>query len=97
MATKIADTLRKSIKRAKGVEAGTVVRFEMCFEKSLLRMEEAKRYVYAAIWVAGRWWLTGDRGIDGVRWYANEAFVEFLATDERVENVEVAVEFESVD
>jgi len=91
MAT-VVDTLKKDLKRAKGVEAGTVVRFTRCFEADLLKREDAKRYNYAAIFVNSRWYMTGERNNE---WFRNEAFLELLV-DDSVEDVEVATGWESI-
>lgn len=94
----MADTkavLKKALQRAKGVDEGTVIRFDVCFEADLLRRENAKRYNYAAIFTGGKWYLTGDRGLDqGKTNFTFEELMTILATDERVESVEVATGFE---
>lgn len=96
MAT-VADKIKKDIKNAKGV-AGTVIRFDVCFETDLMRRENAKRYSYAALFTNNRWYLTGTRGFgDGRTEFDYAELLRILASDERVENIAVAVEFEAIE
>ena len=51
-------------------------------------------YTYAALYVAGWWWLTGVADWFG-RKLSNERFLTLVA-DGKITNVRVATEFESV-
>lgn len=71
--------LKKSLKKSKKVNDGTVVRF-VALEK----------YTYAAVYVAGFWWITGNSGMfNGVRKFTYNEFMNDVLSD--CTNIEVAV------
>lgn len=96
--TEATKVLRKELARARGVEEGTIVRFsrrKVIRDEMTLRDTNRVLYLsYAAIFVAGKWFLTGTAGV-GARSYTNREFLELIA-DRDIYNVEVAVKFEEV-
>ena len=98
--------LRKAVDNAKGPEDGTVVRFVRTVpgEYDPLRDQQVvvrkQRLTYAALFIAGSWYLTGHvgphtPGYRGTRILNQQAFVELLAKP-TVSDVEVATAFEWV-
>ena len=84
-----AKVLRKQIeKRRVKVDEGTTVLFESHSPST------GVTYTYAALYVAGWWWLTGVADWFG-RKLSNERFLTLVA-DGKITNVRVATEFESV-
>jgi hypothetical protein len=98
MSTSTIKSIRAEVKRAKGVESGTIIAFDR--EKGLtdLRTLEATGETvtlsYAAIYVNGRWFLTGTSGV-GAKSYSNREFFDLIA-GETISNVRVATAFEEV-
>ncbi|QDP45292.1 hypothetical protein SEA_SHARKBOY_56 [Microbacterium phage Sharkboy] len=97
--------LRKAVDAAKGPAEGTVVRFVRTVSGEYDPMRDVnvvvpkRRLTYAALFVAGAWYLTGGgrRASSGpeARSVSHRAFVEMLA-DPAVSRVEVATDFETV-
>lgn len=95
--TNTTKSLRKDVNAARGVEAKSVIRFDRTFTtRDNLRDEEGPEMTvtYAAIFVAGSWFLTG-RGRMASRSYTHREFVDLLA-DPGISNIEVATEFEAL-
>lgn len=94
-------TLRREVKRAKGVESGTIVTFDRLITETsrgvLIRNEEGdigKVFQYAAIFVGGYWFFTGQGGMGSDR-FTNAQFLERMAQAD-ISNVRVATEFEAI-
>lgn len=95
--TTTAKTLRRDVKRAKGPATGAVVKFDRRKVLGGLAYDTAERVIslsYAAIFVAGHWYLTGTTGVGAAR-YTHDQFVTLLASDD-ITNVAVATEFEAL-
>lgn len=102
----MSDTLKflqKEVKRAKGIESGTVVTFDRFIEKRYNEMErrteliaggEGKNFTYAAIFVAGRWYFTGEGRLGNSKMTTRE-FLERIA-EEDISNIRLATAFENV-
>ncbi|AUG84853.1 hypothetical protein PBI_DISMAS_56 [Microbacterium phage Dismas] len=92
--------LRKAVDAAKGPAEGTVVRFvrTVSGEYDPIRDQQVvvrkRRLTYAALFVAGSWYLTGTTR-EASRPTSHRAFVELLASPE-VSQVQVATAFETV-
>lgn len=90
-------TLRREVKRAKGVKAGTVVTFDrtITFLEGMRRDEErVQTFSYAALFVGGRWYFTGKGGL-GNEAMTNSAFIERMAAED-ISNVRVVTETEAL-
>ena len=97
MSTNAVKTLRREVKRAKGVESGTVVTFDRTIEflEGIRRDEKVVRtFSYAAIFVGGRWYFTGQGGL-GAAAMTNRQFLDRMA-DEDISNVRVVTESEAI-
>jgi hypothetical protein len=97
--TDAVKTLTREIRRAKGVQEGTIVRFERDMEQSgqsVLRNVPnfPKSITYAAIFVGGRWYFTGRGGL-GTSAMTNREFLDRMAEPD-ISNVRVATDFERV-
>lgn len=102
----MSDTLKflqKEVKRAKGIESGTVVTFDrfinkrwnhMRQEAELLPDGEGKNFTYAAIFVGGRWFFTGAGRLGNSQMTTRE-FLERIA-EEDISNIRLATEFANV-
>lgn len=91
----IAAQLRKDVDRAKGPEAGTVIRFESVSPDGCHECEQ-RRYTYAAVFVNDRWYLTGSQGFFGTHSFTHDQFVANVLAKEDIENIFVATDFEAV-
>lgn len=84
-----AKVLRKQIeKRQVKVDEGTMIRFGS-------KAPCGPTYTYGAVFVVGRWWLTGEARYFGAQSFTNDEFLDILARPSIV-SVEVATEFETV-
>lgn len=95
--TNTAKTLRKDVNAARGVEARSIIRFDRTFKpRDEMRREDLPEVTitYAAIFVAGAWYLTG-MGRMASRSYTHREFVDLLA-DPGISNIEVATDFEAL-
>lgn len=89
--------LRKDMANAKGVTPGTIIRFDRTFAtRDEMRMTEGPEVTvtYAAIFIAGHWFLTGVGRMASKR-YTHRDFVDLLA-DDSISAIEVATEFEAL-
>jgi len=86
MSEKAAKYLTKEIaKRTPKVEENTIVRFKS-------RGRNGIDYTYAALWVAGFWWITGVANYFGGTKLTNERFLE-IVSDGTIFGIEVADSF----
>ena len=87
MSNESAKALRKvlSKNKSKKVADGSIVRFV-----------SGGTYTYAALFVAGRWYLTGNGYYFGGNVFTNEQFIESVLGGCDEGSVEMAVEFEDV-
>lgn len=96
--TNTTKRLRKDVDTARGVEAKSIIRFDRLIpaRRDEMRMESKPEVTvtYAAIFVAGAWYLTG-LGRMASRSYTHREFVDLLA-DPSISNIEVATEFEAL-
>ncbi|AYN56942.1 hypothetical protein HOU45_gp57 [Microbacterium phage Armstrong] len=102
MAT-ITDSIRAAVDAAKGPEDLTVVRFAELPDRGEAQQEafmrnepwpdEPRPLTYAALYVAGRWYITGTKGPADNKVVRHQAFMERLAGD-RVTFAEVAISWE---
>lgn len=75
-----AKMLRKEMRRESTVlPEGTVLRFRYLGQ-----------YTFAALFVAGLWWLTGDATSFGARRFKHRDFVQRVLTCEQVSDIEIA-------
>jgi hypothetical protein len=77
------------MERTKRVEDGTVMRFK----SYSLAMD--REYTYAAIFIAGFWWLTGVSKFFGTNKFSHAEWIDLLTKGE-VKDLEVAVVWEAV-
>lgn len=101
MSTNAVKTLRREVKRAKGVEAGTVVTFDRLITETsrgaVIRNDEGsigRTFAYAALFVGGYWFFTGQGGLGGSR-FTNSEFLERMAQAD-ISNVRVVTESEAI-
>lgn len=90
-------SLRKDVNAARGVEAKSVIRFDRTITpRDEMRREDLPEVTitYAAIFVAGAWYLTG-LGRMATKRYTHREFVDLLA-DPSISNIEVATDFEAL-
>ncbi|UVK61372.1 hypothetical protein SEA_GINGERBUG_37 [Microbacterium phage Gingerbug] len=90
-------TLRREVKRAQGVDAGTVVTFDrtITFLEGIRRDEErVQTFSYAAIFVGGKWHFTGRGGL-GQSALTNREFIDRMAESD-ISNVRVVTESEAI-
>lgn len=95
--TSTTKALRKDVTAAKGVTPRSIVRFDRTLPlRDEMRMQERVEttITYGAIFVAGKWYLTG-LGRMGSQTYTHREFVDLLA-DPSISNIEVATEFEAL-
>lgn len=78
------DAIRKDLKRVGRIEPGTVVKFVSGGE-----------YTYAALFVAGNWWLTGSAG-HFTRTCSHAEFIERVLSGPDITDVQVATAWEFV-
>ena len=89
--------LRKALNKNKKFSEGTVVRFKSSnAEKYDRGWSDVAYYSYAALYVAGRWWLTGVAGYFGKNVFTTEEFVEKVLSKNTTFDIEVATEFEGI-
>lgn len=92
--------LREAIDRAKGPEAGTVVRFELVHRPSGrdadTEMSASRRYTYAAVFANNRWYVTGKFGFHGEHSFTHGRFVSDVLANDEVENITIATEYTTV-
>lgn len=94
-------TLRREVKRARGVDAGTVVTFDRTITETsrgvTIRDDEGnigRTFAYAAIFVGGFWFFTGTGALGSAR-FTNREFLERMAEPD-VSNVRVVTESEAI-
>ncbi|AXH47353.1 hypothetical protein SEA_EDEN_58 [Microbacterium phage Eden] len=102
MAT-ITDSIRNAVDAAKGPEELTVIRFAEFPDRGELQQEAFMRnepwadqpqpLTFAALFVNGRWYITGTKGPADNKVVRHQALMERLASD-RVTIAEVATSWE---
>lgn len=89
------ESIRNSLNDRAAMPVGTVVRFVRHKEVNSARSGyQILALSYAAIYVGGRWYLTGTAGV-GSSSYTNKEFMDLLAGEDYTE-IAVATEFETI-
>jgi hypothetical protein len=92
-----SDILREQVESNSPPEDGTVVVFEYTWQigSEHIGLKPSKRayYTFAALWVAGQWYVTGQH-TSLSRTYTHVTFMQMLAT-ENVRKASVAARFEA--
>lgn len=100
------DLIRAEVKKSRGVEEGTIIRFEKVKRRRMNRARTISETVefeelastYAALFVGGKWYLTG--GVSETAQgspYTSRAFFDDVISGPDIRNIEVAVKFDAVD
>lgn len=89
--------LAEQIAKARGPEDGTVIRFDQTVPASFEADTPERTFTYAALFVAGHWYLTGTAHATSLsrQRYGNAAFIDLMAKPD-ITNVEIATAFEVV-
>lgn len=95
MSANAIKTLRRELTRAKGVEEGTIVRFDRTLPESFAENRQIPVTItYASIFVGGKWYFTGRGNLASQALSSREFFDRMAEPD--VSNVQVATEFEAI-
>lgn len=87
------ERLRADLQKAQPMPEGTVIRFESVGENGRW---DAVVFVYAALFVNGRWYLTGDNSYFA-KSYTHQGLMDvFASKGKAIQNIQLATEFESV-
>lgn len=90
-AVETAKAIKKSVKKTKAYENGTVITWTSHSSRN------GVDYLYAAIFVNGLWYTTLVRDNVHLRTtMSNEDLMEYFGTNEGVQDIRVASEFENV-
>lgn len=86
----VTEKIRGDLKATTPVPDGTVIRF-VSYSTVM-----GQTYTYAAVFAAGRWWLSGVSQFFGERKFTHSDFMRLLTTHPSIREVEVATDWDGL-